>query len=1366
MISFLSFRYLTALALGLFLSLSAYAGPVISEFMASNSETLADEDGDFPDWIEIYNPDMTAVNLSGWHLTDDASDLSQWTFPAVTLAPKERLIVFASGKNRVNPASELHTNFSLSSGGEYLGLVEPDASTISSEFAPAYPPQVADISYGSSDPSTTITLCGSGSDVMVRIPTSAVGNDTTWRNQNFNSSTTPSNAPWLSGTLGVGYETDTDPDNPFSFTPAIAFDVSAMRNNTRSCQIRVPIPNDLPNLADILSLSLTMNYDDGFFLFLNGQNVGGINTPASGNLNWNSGATAGASDETALNGQTFDITNRINLLQAGTGNLLAIHGLNASIGSSDFLQVATLRATIVDPAGISELGFFSVPTPGQVNGSETFSGFLDDTNFAVGRGFYSIPFNEIITTDEPGTTIVYTTDGSVPTLSNGTQVSAPDTTTPPTAVVPINSTSVLRAVAFKDGFAPTNTDTQTYVFSADVASQTVGATLAKGFPSSWNGTSPDYGMDPDVVGPNDLFGGQYTASIASDLEAIPSVSVVMPIGDLFGANGIYSNPTQQGMAWERATSVEFINPDGSEGFQIDCGIRIQGNASRSNNLSLKNSFRLAFRRQYGAGTLEHDLYGDGAADEFNTLMLRMHFNDGWSWGGAGGTPQFAREQYGHDLQIAAGSPSSHGRLTHLYLNGVYWGLYNLRERPDARFAASTFDIDDEEWDGLNTGNPVNSSDDPDRAARAFAAWDELVSRAQLVTNAGSRAARHDEYMDVMGLNTDGSNDPTSENFLDVDNYIDYLLINFHMVNADWPGRNFYCGRHNSPDSEGFKFFVWDPELSVNLSQGGPDERDSAVDDNRIEAESGAPNSDRTVVTVPFHRLRPSEAFRIRFADRAHRMLFNGGVLYVDPDNPSWDPANPERNRPAALYSSIVDRVESPAVAESARWGDQHTSTPLTVAEEWVAQRDLILNTWLPARSAIFLQQLKDADLYPDTDAPAFNQHGGTIPSGFPLTITAGENDSQAGTIYFTTDGVDPLQINSDGTFSVSSSAQVYTRGGPSVPINSSVTVMARTLNSQEWSALNTADFVTGTTPSSSSLVISEFSYRPNDPSAAEIAAGFDDQDDFEFIELLNISNDSLDLSTLEFNLGVTFDFSTISDPADRTLAPGERVLLVEDADAFAMRHGTPARVIGQWTGALDNSSETLRLQIRGGAMIQEFTYDDGVPWPECADGDGYSLTLIAPDTAPNHDDPFSWRCSIQLDGSPGASDAVPFVGNALDDLDGDQLAALIEYALGSSDGDERSGRDRYQVSTVEVIEGEDAGIYPSLTYTRNLAADDVSIQAEHSTNLETWENVSDGAVLLVSEVPNGDGTSTVTWRSTTLLNAVPNQFLRLAVELR
>ena len=84
----------------------------------------------------------------------------------------------------------------------------------------------------------------------------------------------------------------------------------------------------------------------------------------------------------------------------------------------------------------------------------------------------------------------------------------------------------------------------------------------------------------------------------------------MPVDDLFGSNGIYSNPTRQGMSWEQAASVEFIQPDGAEGFQIDCGIRIQGNASRNNGLSKKNSFRLAFRSQYGEGKLKHDLYGN------------------------------------------------------------------------------------------------------------------------------------------------------------------------------------------------------------------------------------------------------------------------------------------------------------------------------------------------------------------------------------------------------------------------------------------------------------------------------------------------------------------------------------------------------------------------------------------------------------------------------------------------------------------------------------------------------------------------------------------------------------------------------------
>src|SRR5438270_12104437 len=90
---------------------SAHAQPVVSEFMASNSATLADEDGDHPDWIEIHNPDGAAISLDGWYLTDSAKTKKRWAFPAVTLPAGGYLVVFASGKDRRDPTRPLHTNF-------------------------------------------------------------------------------------------------------------------------------------------------------------------------------------------------------------------------------------------------------------------------------------------------------------------------------------------------------------------------------------------------------------------------------------------------------------------------------------------------------------------------------------------------------------------------------------------------------------------------------------------------------------------------------------------------------------------------------------------------------------------------------------------------------------------------------------------------------------------------------------------------------------------------------------------------------------------------------------------------------------------------------------------------------------------------------------------------------------------------------------------------------------------------------------------------------------------------------------------------------------------------------------------------------
>ena len=130
------------------LHLRAAEPVIITEFLASNTSGLQDEDGAYTDWIELYNCTTGAVNLEGWFLTDDAGNLTKWRFPATNLPPSSFQIVFASGKNRAVPGLPLHTSFALAADGEYLALVEPDGVTVACEFAPQFPPQSANISYG------------------------------------------------------------------------------------------------------------------------------------------------------------------------------------------------------------------------------------------------------------------------------------------------------------------------------------------------------------------------------------------------------------------------------------------------------------------------------------------------------------------------------------------------------------------------------------------------------------------------------------------------------------------------------------------------------------------------------------------------------------------------------------------------------------------------------------------------------------------------------------------------------------------------------------------------------------------------------------------------------------------------------------------------------------------------------------------------------------------------------------------------------------------------------------------------------------------------------------------------------------------
>lgn len=327
-------------------------GPVISEFVASNEASLVDEDGDSPDWVEIYNPAQETVNLDGWYLTDNINNLEKWEFPSVQIAPGGYMVIFASGKDRRSSDSHLHTDFVLRADGESVAIVEPDGVTIAHAYWD-YPRQFMDISYGlSSDgvqsQSETI-LIREDTEARALVPTNgSLGRD--WTELTFEDS------GWVNGKIGVGYD----------YAGLVALDVAAMRNVNQTVYVRIRFEVD--DAAAIDKLVLRMKYEDGFVAYLNGFEVARANAPSESELTWNSGATANRTDDDAIHFEDFDVTAHKDFLIKGI-NVLAVHGLNVTLGSSDLLILPELVATQVERFDLSEIteGYLLQPTPGASN---------------------------------------------------------------------------------------------------------------------------------------------------------------------------------------------------------------------------------------------------------------------------------------------------------------------------------------------------------------------------------------------------------------------------------------------------------------------------------------------------------------------------------------------------------------------------------------------------------------------------------------------------------------------------------------------------------------------------------------------------------------------------------------------------------------------------------------------------------------------------------------------------------------------------------------------------------------------------------------------------------------------------------------
>ncbi|MCI0537555.1 MAG: lamin tail domain-containing protein [Verrucomicrobiales bacterium] len=827
----------------------------------------------------------------------------------------------------------------------------------------------------------------------------------------------------------------------------------------------------------------------------------------------------------------------------------------------------------------SENFYFNKPSPGAAN-VNGFIAFVAAPKFSHDRGFYDASFVLNITTATPEATIRYSTNGIPPSTTNGVIYAGPIT---------IDRTTVVRAAAFKFGYQPSKVDTQTYLFLDDIIHQASDGKAPPGWPTSWGSNTRDYGMDPDVVN-----NPTYSGTIKQDLKTIPSFCVVTDLKDLFNSStGIYANPGQDGRTWERPCSLELIYPDSArKGFQINAGIRIRGGFSRSTG-NPKHAFRFFFRDEYGEAKLKFPLFGKNGTDTFDAIDLRTFQNYSWSFQGDG-SGIFVRDQFSRDTQLEMGHQGERGDFCHLYINGMYWGLFNTCERPEASFGATYYGGNKEDYDVIKVeAGPysINATDGN------MSAWNQLYTlcKAGLTNN--------DAYFRIQGRNPDGTPNPAYPNLVDAVNLIDYMLVIVYGGNLDAPISNFlgntspnnWYGLRNRAGPDGFRFFAHDAEhtlLNVNENRVGP-------------FPAGDSSVTKSSPQWVWQKMWANQEFRVLCADRIHRHFFNNGAL------------TPQAARDR--FNRRTAEIDRAVVGESARWGDAKRSPPLTRAN-WLSAVNNVRNNFLPRRSDIVLTQLKNKKLYPAIVAPSFNQHGGNIEPGFNLTISA-----PAGTIYYTMDGIDPRVFGG----AVSPGARVYS--GP-VAMRESVRVKARVLSGSEWSALNEADFTIA--QHFKDLLVTEIMYNPPNENGQ-------DGDDFEFVELKNVGAQRLDLSNVHFTEGINFSF-----PIGTVIEPGGFVVLVSNPSAFITKYpNVPAA--GTYLGHLSNGGEKITLVHATGEEITSVDFKDGAPWPSAADGSGFSLVPVNPNFNPDPNEPLNWRASSKLGGSPGADDAPAVAGFAI-----------------------------------------------------------------------------------------------------------------------
>ncbi|MGA2092876.1 MAG: lamin tail domain-containing protein, partial [Sedimentisphaerales bacterium] len=576
------------------------------------------------------------------------------------------------------------------------------------------------------------------------------------------------------------------------------------------------------------------------------------------------------------------------------------------------------------PSGEENWRFFPIPTPAADNNGG-YIDEIDNVEFSKERGFYDTSFNLTIACTTSSAKIYYTTDGRNPIAG---EVNSP-TSIRYTSPITINSSKAVRAAAIKVGWKPSPIETHTYIFGANSAIKAMPAISLVGDPTQ------------ALYEPNGIMaivGGSYNPDGTWTAGGDPSA---------------YNNPIHRGVAYERPVSFEIFNAtDGN--YQENCGIRVHGSDytrpryTRGDDWLCNNnkfSFNLFFRDSYGNNRFEYPFFPfTPEVDRFQSIALRGGHNDLCA--------PFVKDEWTRRLFKEMGNVQVTGTFVNVYVNGSYKYYYNPIAREDEQFF--------QEWYGTDNAFDVITNGGVRDGDPTAAEWNNLVNYAN--SNDLSNASNYNYFASKFDIIT----------------FIDYMILEIHSGNFDWPGNN-WTVHHERTDSGIFRFSIWDADGIADSGIFGNNceycDKTAFEDFPTWTSPTGLNHLSWDATSIIYRALKANPDFRQLFADRIHKHYHNGGIM---------TPAH------------LIDK-----------WWEVQAE----VANVLPWQSYYVPDVFLPKREPYVLAAFETNGLFNRAfGAPVFYVNGGYKFGGYVSTsdtFTITDPCSSGGIIYYTTDGSDP-----------------------------------------------------------------------------------------------------------------------------------------------------------------------------------------------------------------------------------------------------------------------------------------------------------------------------------------------------------------------